>query len=92
MQMRTVQLSKLPESAHQIIITLAEHGVLIQKEITHYTNLPAKTVRYAMKKLYDCNIARTHPNFNDMRSPMCSLNPDFNNEFILNEVRRLAKV
>ncbi|MHA2172922.1 MAG: hypothetical protein ACXAB7_23925 [Candidatus Kariarchaeaceae archaeon] len=67
---------KLPNSALEIIDILAIHGELIQKEIMALTGLPAKTVRYAMARLTKNNIVTTFPNFDDMRSPKISLNPD----------------
>ena len=70
-------LPKLPKSSKKIIILLSEEGTLTQKEIIALSGIPAKTVRYALKKLSNSDLLVTKPSLMDMRSSFYSLNPDF---------------
>lgn len=71
------QLPKLPKSSKRIILLLAEEGTLTQKEIITLSGIPAKTVRYALKKLGSSDLLVTKPSLMDMRSSFYSLNPDY---------------
>jgi DNA-binding MarR family transcriptional regulator len=85
-------IEKLPESAHTVIEALAEHGTLNQKKLRHYTGLPLKTIRYAINRLEKYNIVVKTPNLEDMRSPKLSLNPDFNAEQFIENIKKPIKV
>lgn len=69
-------LHKLPKSAKKILILLAEAGTITQKEIISLSAIPAKTVRYALKRLGEANLIATRPNLADMRSSFYSLNDE----------------
>ncbi|MHA2170690.1 MAG: MarR family transcriptional regulator [Candidatus Kariarchaeaceae archaeon] len=88
------KLPKLPKSAKRLILVLAEHGQLTQKELINQTRIPAKTVRYALKKLSETNLVVSQHNLEDMRSMFYSLNPDtdftFMNQLIDNAKELVA--
>ena len=69
-------LKKLPKSSKRIITILAETGSLTQKEIIEISEMPAKTARYALKRLGEESIIVTKPNLADMRSSNYMLSPD----------------
>ncbi|MHA2028711.1 MAG: winged helix-turn-helix transcriptional regulator [Candidatus Kariarchaeaceae archaeon] len=85
-------MKKLPSSALKVIKILAEQGILIQKELMIHTGLPAKTIRYAINRLTKDDIVIKIPNFDDMRSPKLSLNPDFNADQFFEEIKRPIEV
>ena len=70
------KLPKLPKSSKKLILALSEHGSLTQKQLIASVNMPAKTVRYALKKLSEQNLITSQHNLEDMRSMFYSLNPD----------------
>ena len=72
----TNKLPKLPKSSKRLIVALAEHGSLTQKELIAAVNMPAKTVRYALKKLSENSLVISQHNLEDMRSMFYTLNPD----------------
>ena len=69
-------LKKLPKSSKRIITILADTGSLTQKEIIEISRMPAKTARYALKRLSEESIIVTKPNLVDMRSSNYMLSPD----------------
>jgi len=71
-------LPKLPNSSKKILLILSEYGNLTQKELIQTVNMPAKTVRYALRRLAEEGLIVTMPNLGDMRSCYYSLNPDQN--------------
>ncbi len=75
--MRRPQLVKLPKSSKKIIVVLSEYGRITQKDIISLTGIPAKTVRYALKRLSDEKLIVSLANLEDMRSAYHMLNPDF---------------
>lgn len=70
------KLPKLPKSSKRLILALSDHGSLTQKQLIAKVNMPAKTVRYALKKLGDLNLIASQHNLEDMRSMFYNLNPD----------------
>ena len=70
------KLPKLPKSSKKLILALSEHGNLTQKQLIANVKMPAKTVRYALKKLAEQNLISSQHNLEDMRSMFYSLNPD----------------
>lgn len=73
---RSYQLPKLPKSSKRLIAVLAESGQLTQKQLINKVKMPAKTVRYALKRLDESNLIVSIPNLQDMRSMFYQLNPD----------------
>ncbi len=93
--MYTYKLPKLPKSAKKIIFLLSEEGQLTQKEIISLTNIPAKTVRYALKRLTETKLVISQHNLEDMRSMFYSLSPDTDFTFqdlIIEDARKLVMV
>lgn len=71
-----LNLPKLPKSSKKILLLLANEGTLTQKEIIVKSKIPAKTVRYALKKLSASDLILTRPSLMDMRSSFYTINPD----------------
>ncbi len=69
------KLPKLPKSSKKLITALAEASPLTQKELITKVSMPAKTVRYALKRLAEEGIISEIPNLEDMRSVFYTLNP-----------------
>ncbi len=70
------KIPKLPKSSKKLILALSEHGSLTQKQLIASVKMPAKTVRYALKKLSEQNLITSQHNLEDMRSMFYLLNPD----------------
>ncbi len=69
-------IPRLPKSSKKILLILSEAGTLTQKDIIWQSGMPAKTARYALKRLDEENLLATKPNLEDMRSSFYLLNPD----------------
>ncbi|MCH8906594.1 MAG: MarR family transcriptional regulator [Candidatus Heimdallarchaeota archaeon] len=72
----TYKLPKLPKSSKRLILVLSDFGQLTQKELIARVGMPAKTVRYALKRLNEQRLVIAQHNLEDMRSMFYSLNPD----------------
>ncbi len=70
------KLPKLPKSSKRLILAISEYGSLTQKQLIAKVKMPAKTVRYALKKLTEENLIVSQHNLEDMRSMFYNLNPD----------------
>lgn len=70
------KLPKLPKSSKRLILALSDFGQLTQKELIARVGMPAKTVRYALKRLNEQRLVIAQHNLEDMRSMFYSLNPD----------------
>lgn len=70
------KIPKLPKSSKKLILALSEYGSLTQKQLIANVKMPAKTVRYALKKLSEQNLITSQHNLEDMRSMFYLLNPD----------------
>lgn len=70
------QIEKLPKSSKRLIAILADKGMMTQKELIQAVGMPAKTVRYALKRLSEVRLIVATPNLADMRSMFYQLNPD----------------
>jgi DNA-binding MarR family transcriptional regulator len=89
------KLPKLPKSAKRIVVVLSEHGQMTQKDLINLTKIPAKTVRYALKRLSESKLVISLHNLEDMRSMYYSLAPDIDFTFmnlILEDARKLVAV
>ncbi|MHA2249724.1 MAG: winged helix-turn-helix transcriptional regulator [Candidatus Kariarchaeaceae archaeon] len=87
------KLPKLPKSAKRIILVLSEEGQMTQKDLINMTKIPAKTVRYALKRLNEQKLVISQHNLEDMRSMFYSLNPDVDFSFmnqIIDNARKLV--
>ena len=74
--MSKIHLPKLPKSSKTLINALAESSPLTQKQLILKVGMPAKTVRYALKRLSEESVITQIPNLEDMRSIYYTLNPD----------------
>jgi DNA-binding MarR family transcriptional regulator len=74
--MSNYKLPRLPKSSKRLIAVLADKGQLTQKELIQAVGMPAKTVRYALKRLSEVGLIVTTPNLQDMRSNFYQLSPD----------------
>jgi DNA-binding MarR family transcriptional regulator len=63
----------LPASAKQVFGVLASEGPLTQKDLISRTDLPPRTVRYALGKLKDENMLVERFCFQDARQSLYSL-------------------
>lgn len=75
-KVKKMKLPKLPKSSKRLVAVLSEKGQLTQKELIDAVGMPAKTVRYALKRLNEAKLIVSIPNLADMRSMFYSLNPD----------------
>jgi hypothetical protein len=64
----------LPSSAKQILLVLASDGPLTQKDIISKTDLPQRTVRYALGRLKGEEMLEERFCFRDARQSLYSLN------------------
>lgn len=64
----------LPPSAKQVFLALASGGSLTQKEIINRTDLPPRTVRYALGRLKGEEMLEERFCFRDARQSLYSLN------------------
>ncbi len=64
----------LPPSAKQVFLALASGGSLTQKEIINKTDLPPRTVRYALGRLRGEEMLEERFCFRDARQSLYSLN------------------
>jgi DNA-binding MarR family transcriptional regulator len=63
----------LPTSAKQVFKVLASEGPMTQKDLIRKTDLPPRTVRYALGKLKDENMLVERFCFHDARQSLYSL-------------------
>ncbi|MHA2271273.1 MAG: hypothetical protein ACXACI_05380 [Candidatus Hodarchaeales archaeon] len=59
---------ELPRSASKVFLALIEKGRMKSKELSKYTALNSRTVRYGLGILRQRNLVHQVPDFNDMRS------------------------
>jgi len=64
----------LPPSAKQVFRTLASDGPLTQKDLICKTDLPSRTVRYALSRLKGEEVIEERFCFKDARQSLYSLN------------------
>jgi DNA-binding MarR family transcriptional regulator len=63
----------LPPSARQVLLVLASCGPLTQKDIISKTDLPPRTVRYALDRLKGEEMLQERFCFSDARQSLYSL-------------------
>ncbi len=86
------KLPKLPKSSKKLITALAENSPLTQKELIMKVSMPAKTVRYALKRLSEEGIISEIPNLEDMRSVFYTLNPMMEPSLLEAHIQEAKKV
>lgn len=67
------ELSDLPPSAKLVAKVLEYNGTLTQTELAERTQLPARTVRYALGRLEDHDAVESRFSFSDARKRLYTL-------------------
>ena len=67
---------RFASSTRLVIRLLEKNGWMTPKEIVDKTNLPPRTVKYAIKQLKNSRIVEEKPNWDDLRSKLLRLNPE----------------
>jgi DNA-binding MarR family transcriptional regulator len=65
-----------PKSALQVLRTLGKNGPMAPKDISMSTELPLRTVSFALRKLLRWHVCRKIPNLADMRRPLYHVDPE----------------
>ncbi|MCK4849539.1 MAG: hypothetical protein KAT16_10955 [Candidatus Heimdallarchaeota archaeon] len=68
------KLASLPKSAREIYSLLNTNGALKPREITSYTSLSNRTIRYGLKILVDSGFCRRVPDLQDLRTHFYAIN------------------
>ncbi len=63
----------IPKSARIVLHSLATTGPMSPKEISRKSELPLRTVSFALRRLTAQKLLRRIPNLQDMRQPLYSL-------------------
>jgi len=62
--------TSIPKSARIVLHSLATTGPMSPKEISNKSDLPLRTVSFALRRLTTQNLLRRIPNLQDMRQPL----------------------
>ena len=68
------KLASLPKSAREIYGLLTTNGALKPREITSFTSLSNRTIRYGLKILVDSGFCRRVPDLQDLRTHFYAIN------------------
>lgn len=68
------KLASLPKSAREIYSLLSTNGALKPREITSFTSLSNRTIRYGLKILVDNGFCRRVPDLQDLRTHFYAIN------------------
>ncbi|TXT57515.1 MAG: hypothetical protein BAJATHORv1_10217 [Candidatus Thorarchaeota archaeon] len=66
--------TKLPKSAIIVLDHLSHKGPQSPQDISSRTNMPLRTVTFALKKLLGAKFCKRIPNLQDMRRPLYAIN------------------
>ncbi|NPD88728.1 MAG: hypothetical protein HGN29_08380 [Asgard group archaeon] len=67
--------NRLPKGSQNVIKTLENEGALTQRElISTISEENPRAIRYTIRTLLEKGILISHPNFEDMRSSLISIN------------------
>jgi DNA-binding MarR family transcriptional regulator len=69
-----LKIEQLPPSAKLVLRALESGGLLTQKDIIRMTYLPARTVRYALRRLREEDLLLERFSFRDARQSLYGLN------------------
>jgi DNA-binding MarR family transcriptional regulator len=64
----------LPRSALIVLDHLAQHGPMAPRDLSRESQMPLRTVTFALKKLVRHRLLRKVPNLMDMRKPLYHAN------------------
>lgn len=67
---------RLPKSALVVLQSLTKKGPLSPRAISQETNVPLRTVTFALDRLVNKQICQKIPNLTDMRRTLYSVNLD----------------
>ena len=67
---------RLPKSALRILQLLTKSGPLSPRVISRETNVPLRTVTFALDRLVDTDICERVPNLGDMRRTLYIVNQE----------------
>lgn len=62
------QFARLPESAQRVFEAVRDHGPLTHVGLREHTGIPARTVRFAVKRLKDAGFVDTRCSLQDCRT------------------------
>lgn len=62
------QLARLPGSARRVFEVIKERGPVTRRELSESADMPARTVRYAIKRLKDEGLVDTRCSLRDCRT------------------------
>lgn len=78
----------LPRSALVVLDHLTEHGPMAPRDLSKKSQIPLRTVTFALKKLVRHRLLRKVPNLMDMRKPLYHADVDRIRE-VETEIERL---
>ena len=64
----SVDVQELPKSSQKIYEIVKKKGPLTQKDVIEESDIPARTARYAIKRLIELGLIVKRSNLSDMRS------------------------
>ena len=67
---------EIPQSVLLVLDVLATGGPMPPAEISKKTEMPLRTVSFALRKLRSLSLCRRIPNFADMRRPLYVVDAD----------------
>ena len=83
----------IPKSARVVLHSLATTGPMSPKEISRRSDLPLRTVSFAIRRLTAWNLLRRIPNLQDMRQPLYNIqNEEVRKLLVKNGADSLVKV
>ncbi len=83
----------IPKSARVVLQSLAKTGPMSPKEISRKSDLPLRTVSFAIRRLTKWNLLRRIPNLQDMRQPLYNIkNEEVKQILIQNGAEFLVKI
>ncbi len=66
----------IPKSARVVLHSLATIGPMSPKEISRKSELPLRTVSFAIRRLTKWHLLKRIPNLQDMRQPLYNIESD----------------
>ena len=63
-----IKLCSLTKRAIEVFDFIKENGPVTPKQIAHFTNMPSRTVFFAISNLVDEGLVRKTPDLTDMRN------------------------
>lgn len=67
-QVDPLSLARLPASARHVFAVVRDHGPLTHAELQDHTGIPARTIRFAVKRLREEHLVDTRSSLRDGRT------------------------